>query len=405
VGIGTVSHDITGRKRMEDDLRHLAADLSEANRRKSEFLATLSHELRNPLSPLTHMLEVLKRGGHDPALRESAVETMGRQLGQLVRLVDDLLDLNRITHNRIELRKGRVELASVIHQAMEALRPAAEASGHDLQATLPREPIYLDADSVRLTQVFGNLIHNACKYTKPGGWIRVRAERRGEEAWVMVEDSGVGIPTDQLHSIFDMFAQADGSPGRSQGGLGIGLTLVKRLVQMHGGTVEARSAGPGQGSTFTVRLPIASAPSEAHAVAATPSATATAPATGRRVLVVDDNVDAASVLTLLLKMNGYESHMAHDGTSALESLDRLHPDVVLLDIGLPALNGYEVCRRVRERPSGRAAIVLALTGWGQEEDRRLSREAGFDGHLVKPVDFNALVTLMDSVAASRDSRV
>ena len=400
MAIGTVSHDVTGRKMLEDSLRKVAADLSEANRRKNEFLATLSHELRNPLAPLTHMLEVLKRGGEQPELRERAVETMKRQLGQLVRLVDDLLDLNRITHNRIELRKGPVDLSTVIRQAAEAWRPLAASAGQDLQVTLPEEPLLLKADPARLAQVFGNLMHNACKYTSPGGRIEVRAERRGEEAWVTVEDTGVGIEADQLGSIFDMFAQVGGAARRSQGGLGIGLTLVKRLVEMHGGTVEAQSEGAGQGSTFLVRLPLGS---EVSPIPDAPLEARSVPATNRRVLVVDDNEDAAGVLTMLLKMSGNEVHTAYDGAVALEAVDRLHPDVVLLDIGLPSLNGYEVCRRIRQRPWGRNTVLIALTGWGQAEDRRLSQEAGFDGHLVKPVDFMALQVLMDSLAASKGS--
>jgi PAS domain S-box-containing protein len=380
--------DVTERKRAE-------AELSEVDRRKNEFLATLSHELRNPLAPLSHMLEVLKRGGHDEDTRRHALQTMERQLGHLVRLVDDLLDLSRITHNRMELRRGRVELASVIQQSVQASRPLAEAAGHDVNVVLPAEPIHLGADPVRLSQVFGNLLNNACRYTRPGGRIHVIAERRGTEAVVIVGDNGMGIPEDKLESIFEMFTQVESSLGRAQGGLGIGLTLVKRLVEMHGGSVEARSGGVGKGSEFVVRLPIDVALPEAAIEAPAPAPESTQ---ARRILVVDDNRDAASSLAMLLQITGYETHVAHDGPAAFEAVEAKRPEVVLLDIGLPTLSGYEVCRRVREQPWGKETILIALTGWGQEEDRRKSQEAGFDGHLVKPVDYPALIRLLSSLA-------
>ncbi|HET8699943.1 MAG TPA: ATP-binding protein, partial [Gammaproteobacteria bacterium] len=398
--IGTVSQDITQRKRLEDNLRGLAADLSEADARKDEFLATLAHELRGPLAPLSNVLEIWKRT-KDGARLDRARDTMERQLGQLVRLVEDLLDLNRITHNRLELRRRRVNLADVIHQAVEATRPLADSLGHELHVDLPREPVWLSADPARLAQVFGNLLNNACKYTDPGGGIWLTAERHGDEAVITVRDTGIGISADQLDKIFEMFIQADTAPDKSRGGLGIGLTLVKRLVRMHEGVIEARSAGSGQGSAFVVRLPVLG---EREAVppssASSTERAATAPR-GRRVLVVDDNVDSASSLALLLQLEGHETYTAHDGAAALAAIDRHHPDVALLDIGLPKMSGHDVARQIRERPWGKHIALIAVTGWGQDEDRRKSREAGFDAHLVKPVDRDALSELLHSLDDQR----
>jgi PAS domain S-box-containing protein len=393
IAIGTVSQDVTHRKELEDDLRKLAAELSAADKRKDEFLATLAHELRGPLAPLTNVLALWKRSSDVEQLKR-ARDTMERQLGQMVRLVDDLLEVNRITHDRLELRKERVELSQIVDHAVEANRPMIEARGHELTVKLPAEPCYLYADAARLGQVFANLLNNACKYTEPGGKISLRADRHGSDVVVSVRDTGIGIPADKLDRVFDMFAQIDSTVGHAQGGLGIGLTLVKRLVGMHDGSVEARSAGVGSGSEFIVRLPIDRR--EPHAQATAPIAE-TRPAHGRRILVVDDNTDSALSLAMLLEVAGHETVTAHDGPSALDAAERHRPDIVLLDIGLPGLNGHEVCRRLRAKPWGRNVLVIALTGWGQDEDRRMSQDAGFDGHLVKPVDYERLAALLTSV--------
>ena len=400
VAFASVSQDVSERRQMEDDLRALAGDLAEADRRKDEFLATLAHELRNPLAPLSNSLEILKRSSDHPPLQHG-LDTMERQLEQLVRLVDDLLDLSRITHNRIELRQREVELSSILRQAVLAAQPLAVAAGHTIEVVPAPEPIHLVADPVRLTQVFGNLLNNSCKYTPAGGTIRVTVERDGNEAVVRVADTGIGIPPDQLSSIFDMFAQVERSIEQSQGGLGIGLTLVKRLVEMHGGSVEARSAGEGHGSEFVVRLPVAVGIAETE----TPASRVDGTSTGTlRIFVVDDNKDSAESLALLLELSGHQTYTAHDGVHALEAVERHRPDVVLLDIGLPTMNGHEVCRRIRQQPWGRSIVIVALTGWGQEEDRRRSQEAGFDGHLVKPVDHGRLLALLASLTGRGATR-
>lgn len=401
VGASKIVRDITERKRLEDNLRVLAANLSENDRRKNEFLATLAHELRNPLAPMTNMLEVLKRSDGNADVLKRAHETIERQLGQMVRLVDDLLDWNRITHDRLELRRSEVELSSVIQQAVEVARPHIDAARHHLSVELPDEPIYLNADRTRLAQVFGNLLNNSSKYTRPEGNISLQAKRDGGEVVVTVKDNGAGIPPNKLDSIFDMFMQVARTAERSQGGLGIGLTLVKRLVQMHGGSIEPRSAGEGMGSEFVVRLPVLSGPT---AAARDRSATAQEPVQ-RRIVIVDDNRDSADSLAMLLEITNNQTYLAHDGMEALAAIEKHRPDVVLLDIGLPKLDGYEVCRRVREQPWGRDIVIIALTGWGQEDDLRKSQEAGFNGHLVKPVDYEKLLELLNELTNGSEPRV
>jgi CheY-like chemotaxis protein len=290
-----------------------------------------------------------------------------------------------------------VELASILHQSVEACRPRAESAKHELNLSLPTEPFYLYADPVRLIQVFGNLLNNACKYTEPGGRIWLTAQRQGSEVVVKVKDTGLGIPSDKLASIFEMFTQIDRSLERSQGGLGIGLTLVKQLVELHGGSVEAYSEGQGLGSEFVVHLPLLI---EERKVKTPKPAVQSTPTANYKILIVDDNRDAAMSLAILLKIGGNETQTTHDGLAAIEAAATFHPDVVLLDIGLPKLNGYDVCRRIREQPWGKNMVLVALTGWGTDEDRRLSKEAGFNHHMVKPVDFAGLMSLLADLQTS-----
>jgi PAS domain S-box-containing protein len=374
-----------------DQKRALRA-LEEADRRKDEFLATLAHELRNPLAPLRNSLAILQRSGDDPATLAKASAVMERQLSQLVRLIDDLLDVSRISLDKLTLRIEVADLGAVVEHAVEAIRPAAERAGHVLEVRLPEHPVKLQGDRARLSQVFSNLIGNACKFTPDGGRIVVEARAVGEHAVVSVRDDGIGIAPDRIGGVFEMFAQVDNSLERAHGGLGIGLTLVRRLVDMHGGSVVAKSAGLDQGSEFTVTLPLSQGAGEAPTGRAPPLA-ATA---GRlRMLVVDDNGDSADSLALLLSLAGHETHVAHTGPEALDRADALRPDAVLLDLGLPGLSGYEVCRRLRAAAWAREIPIVAITGWGQAEDRQRSKEAGFDGHLVKPVVFGELTALLD----------
>lgn len=367
--------DITDRKRAEEALR-------EADRRKDEFLATLAHELRNPLAPLRNALEVMKLADNDPSTLEQARTMMERQLAQMVRLIDDLLDLSRISRGKIELRKERLPLARVVQQAVETSRPTIEQGGHDLTISLPPERLDVEADATRLAQVFANLLNNAAKFTPPGGHIRLSVQRQGTEAVVALRDNGVGIPPEMLTEVFEMFTQVDRSLERIHGGLGIGLSLVKRIVEKHDGTVIARSDGAGRGSEFIVRLPMATLSEEpSHS-----RATSVPRGEPRRVLVVDDNRDAAVSLAMVLRMLGDETRTAHDGLDALTVAAEFEPDVILLDLGMPRLNGFDAARKLRERPWRRRPVLIALTGWGQEDDQRRSREAGFDAHMVKPVE-------------------
>jgi PAS domain S-box-containing protein len=378
-------------KRQANELRKIAAELSEADRRKNEFLAMLAHELRNPLAPIRNALQIVKlTHGKDEAV-QTASEMMERQIGHMVRLVDDLLDISRITRGKIDLRRELVELSSIVSQAVETCRPTIEAARHELTVTLPEHPVFLHADAARLSQVFSNLLNNACKYSEPAGRIWLSAERQANEAVVSVRDAGIGISREMLPKIFEMFTQVDQSLERSQGGLGIGLTLVQRLVEMHGGSVTAMSAGPALGSEFVVRIPIAvdqavGRPKPTMALSIAPIS--------RRILVVDDNRDSATSLAALLKLSGNETQTAYDGLQAMEAAASFRPDVMLLDIGLPKLNGYEVARKIREQPWGKKLMLVALTGWGQEEDRKKSQEAGFDAHMIKPVDHSALAKLL-----------
>jgi PAS domain S-box-containing protein len=385
-GAVNVLVDITDRKRAEDALR-------EADRKKDEFLAILAHELRNPLAPIRNALELLRLDGQNVATQEQARTVMGRQLQQMVRLVDDLLDVSRITRNQLVLRKERVDLAAVMQCAVESARPLIKAGGHDLAVTLPPQPVYLDADPTRLAQVFSNLLNNAAKYTERGGRLALFAEREGSDVVVTVRDNGVGIPAEMLPRIFDMFTQVDRTLERSQGGLGIGLTLVRWLVELHGGRIEAQSPGVGRGSEFLVRLPliVAGRPRD-------PGTNGTGePAQSSlrfRILVVEDNRDSATCLAMMLKLLGNEVRMAHDGIEAVRMAESFRPAVVLLDIGLPKLNGYAAAGQIRAEPWGKEMFLIALTGWGQDEDKRRSIEAGFNVHMCKPVDPAALERLL-----------
>jgi len=366
--------------------------LEDADRRKDEFLATLAHELRNPLAPLRNSLAILQRSGDDAATFEKASGVMERQLSHLVRLIDDLLDVSRISLDKLTLRIEIADLAAVVEHAVESIRPAAERAGHVLEVRLPERPVRLQGDRARLSQVFSNLIGNACKFTPDGGRIAVDACVEGEQAVVSVRDDGIGIAPDRIGGVFEMFSQIDNSLERAHGGLGIGLTLVRRLVEMHGGSVVAKSAGLGKGSEFIVTLPLTQHAGDAPSGRAPALA---APAGRLRMLVVDDNGDSAESLALLLSLAGHETHVAHTGPEALDRADALRPDAVLLDLGLPGLNGYEVCRRLRAAAWAREIPIVAITGWGQADDRQRSKEAGFDGHLVKPVVFGELTALLD----------
>jgi PAS domain S-box-containing protein len=383
-----VAHeDVTQRKLAEGALK-------DADRRKDEFLATLAHELRNPLAPIRNGLQILRLANGGRAA-EQARAMMERQLAQMVHLVDDLLDLSRISRGKIELRKERVELAKVVQQAVETSRPQIEANGHDLAIILPPGPVYVDADVTRLAQVFSNLLNNAAKYTERGGRVELAVRRQGGEVVVSVKDNGVGIPAPMLPRVFEMFTQVDRHLERSQGGLGIGLSIVKKLVEMHGGSVGVASDGPGTGSEFTVRLPAVQAVAEATGGGEGPAR----PSHRCRVLVADDNEDAATSLAMMLNLLGNEARTAHDGLEALDVAAAFRPDLILLDIGMPRLNGHEAAKRIRAQPWGKGVVLVALTGWGQEEDRRKSAEAGFDAHVVKPIDPAALEKLLATLRA------
>ena len=378
--------DIDAQKRSEEALRT-------TDRRKDTFLAVLAHELRNPLAPMRNALELLKRSEANPDINQRARATMERQLSHMVRLVDDLLDLSRINSDKLELQKQPVVLSEVVSQAVETVRPLIAESRHELSIDLPPEPLQLNGDTVRLSQAFSNLLNNACKYTEPGGRISLTAAQRDGHVIVSIRDNGMGIPTDLSPRIFEMFTQADHSLQRQHGGLGIGLALVKRLVEMHEGEVSAGANPAGQGSEFLVRLPLMTVP-KANELSTSHSTSPANAAATLRILVVDDNRDSAETLSMLLELMGNEISVAYDGEQALAMAKEIKPDVVLLDIGLPKLNGYDVARLIRQEPWGSNPILVAITGWGQTEDKDLSREAGFDHHLVKPVDHDQLLKLI-----------
>ena len=427
------------------------------SRRKDEFLATLAHELRNPLAPIRNALEIMRLAGNNTALVGEAQVVMDRQVRQMVRLVDDLLDLSRITTGKVELRTERIALGAAVDEALESIRPAVAEHGHELTVSLPPEPVYLEADQTRLAQVFANLLGNACKYTPRGGRIALSARRDHGDVVVTVTDSGIGIPPDALPGLFEMFAQVDRSLERGHRGLGVGLALVRGFVEMHHGTVTAHSDGTDQGSTFTVRLPLAAPPTQATALPpdwatalpadwasspppepatalppasttapplesaiAAPSESTTAPPpdsttaplaatdppetpTPQRILVVDDNLDATDTLATMLALLGHEVRTATDGLTALDLAEAFRPAVVVLDIGLPGLNGYDAARRLREAPWAMDTLLIAVTGWGQAADKRRAQEAGFDFHLTKPIDRVDLERLLESRERSWDA--
>jgi len=364
--------------------------LQEADRRKDEFLATLAHELRNPLAPIRNAVGLLRDGHAGPEARHESVSIIERQVALMVRLIDDLLDVSRITAGKLPLRRSRVELGEILEQAMVTSRPHVEQAGHQLVFTPAALPIYVDGDAARLSQVFSNLLHNACKYTEPGGRITVTVSMPSDEAVeVSICDNGIGIPEGFLPRLFEKFSQVSSALDRSQGGLGLGLSLVHGIVTLHDGQVSAHSDGADCGSEFVVRLPTVEAPA-AVATAEAPEA----PAAARRILVVDDNEDSAESLAILLRLRGHQVQTAHDGEQAVAVAETYRPDVILLDLGMPRLNGFEVCRIIRQAAWAAGTLIVAQTGWGQEQDRERTRAAGFDAHLTKPVDPAALQGLL-----------
>ena len=388
-GCVSVCVDVTDRKLAEISLR-------DADRKKDEFLATLSHELRNPLAPIRTAIEVMRLAQDNPDLVEKARATMERQLLHLVRITDDLLDIARITQNKVELRRERIDLRIVLQSAIEATRPFIDDRRHALMVDLSRMPIWLDADFTRLAQVFANLLNNAAKYTDARGVIRINAVESGDWVTVTVTDSGAGIQPEFLSSVFEMFTQLQAHRDRTHGGLGIGLTLARRMVELHGGTVEARSEGAGRGCTFVVRLPVASS---SAAERTTPQQTAALPPKCR-ILVAEDNADAAEMLRLMLEVKGHDVRVAADGVQAIALAQTFDPQIVFLDIGMPRMDGYEAARRIRGLLGDRVLLV-ALTGWGQDEDKRRAREAGFDHHLTKPPEPDLLDRLIEACGRSR----
>jgi PAS domain S-box-containing protein len=383
-GFAKLTRDLSERKRVEE--------LEHGERQTTEFLAMLAHELRNPLAPIRNAVLALQAGPEAGPGPEWATEVIDRQVTHLARLVDDLLDVSRITSGKIELRLEPIEVADLVARAIESSRQLIEDRGHSLEVALPEEPLWVQGDAVRLSQVFLNLLNNAAKYTPEGGRIEIAAERDRGQAAIRVRDSGVGIASELLPRVFDLFTQGERALDRAEAGLGVGLTLVERLVRRHGGSVAAASEGPGRGSEFVVRLPLLE---RAPARPARPAPEAEAPLTGRRrVLVVDDNADSAGTMAVLLRLWGHEARSAEDGEAALAIAKEFRPEAVLLDIGLPQIDGYEVARRLRALPELEGVLLIAMTGYGQEQDRRRARRAGFDHHLVKPADPEELRRLL-----------
>jgi PAS domain S-box-containing protein len=402
IGASKVARDVSDRKRAEEIRRQSEQALREADRRKDEFLALLAHELRNPLAPIRYALAANKKAGQTREQRSQNDEIIERQVNHMSRLLDDLLDVSRIRHGTLELKKRAIELSSVVSAAIETARPALNAKHHHLSVAMPEPAIRLDADAVRLAQVFSNLLINAAKYTDPGGRIQLAVTREQDVAVICVRDNGIGLSADLLPRLFTIFSRERTTLGRAEGGLGVGLSLVRGITTLHGGTVEGRSEGPGKGSEFIVRLPIDTrvrAPAQAEPVPdpATPEA-------ALEILVVDDNRDAADTCAMLLEAWGHHVRTAYLGREALELGQAFHPDAVLLDIGLPDIDGYALARQIRATPWGVRAVLVAVTGWGQEEDRLRAARAGFDQHLVKPIAGETIASLLHSLRARPNER-
>ena len=396
IAASKVARDISERKLAEQKLRQSEEALRLADRRKDEFLALLAHELRNPLAPIRYALGANKKPGRTPGQTRQAEEIIERQVTHMSRLLDDLLDVSRITRGRLELKKTRAELTSVIGASIETARPMLDEKQHTLALDLPTRAVQLEADVVRLAQVFSNLLINAAKYTDPGGHIQLRAAQEGASVVVSVSDDGIGIPQDLLPQVFNMFFQSRAALGRAEGGLGVGLSLVRGLVALHGGSVEAHSAGAGQGSEFIVRLPLGAAVPDA--VDAAVEADQISADAGLKILVVDDNRDAADTCAMLLEASGHHVQTAYTARQALELARAFRPHALLLDIGLPDIDGYVLAEQVRATPWGRNAVLVAVTGWGQEQDRQRAVVAGFDQHLVKPISAETVESLLQTLA-------
>jgi PAS domain S-box-containing protein len=389
-GFAKVLRDRTEQKHLEEALHQRARELAEDARRKDEFLAVLAHELRNPLAPVRNALQVMRLGSHDAGLVEEMRAMAERQVDYMTHLVDDLLDLSRISRGLLQLLRKPLDLTQPVQQAVEGVQPLVRERGVLLSVSLPAEPLHVEADPTRLQQVMGNLLSNAAKYTDPGGTILLTARQEDGEVVLRVRDTGIGIAADMLPKIFDLFVQAERRLDRSFGGLGIGLTLVRQLVEMQGGSVAAFSDGPGKGSEFVVRLPALAEAQKEELRRQQPDQGQPAPLPRRRILVVDDNVDAAESLARLLQFEGHDARTSHTGPAALEAAQADPPEMVILDLGMPGMDGFEVARQLRALPGSKEVLLVALTGWAQEDDRRRCYEAGFDGHLPKPVELDAL---------------
>ncbi|HKQ80308.1 MAG TPA: ATP-binding protein [Blastocatellia bacterium] len=397
-----VNIDLTERKQMEQSLRRQTEALQKADRLKDDFLATLAHELRNPLAPISNAVQILSLRGDDPLVVAQTREVLDRQVHQIIRLVDDLLEVSRIGRGKISLQKAPVDLAEIVATAVETSRPLIEAHHHKLTVSLLRSPARVEADAARLAQVLANLLNNAAKYTKDGGRIDLTVERVNGEVVIRVRDNGIGVAPEKLPSVFDMFAQIEGETNRSQGGLGIGLTLARRLVEMHGGRIEARSEGLDKGSEFLVRLAALPEPTTESGQDSAEDSSAPVATGSRRVLIVDDNEDSAESMAILLRLQGHEVHLAYDGQSALEEARAFRPELMFLDLDLPKIDGYEVARRLRPEPAMKGVKLVAMTGYSQKEDRQRALEAGFNFHLVKPLDFDRVEELLSAPADQID---